>query len=151
MNRKPKTCDPLADHFARRRIDMAQFMAGREFQKHFRIADRRSEDRKARGITIGFEWPDALTADQQAVWKWLAKCYQQLGKDGCAIVHDALIDGKTTKQIAESRGKTGLDWERFYARRLWECLATLAEVYGFANGGKRIRASGTKMQIIGAQ
>ena len=108
------TRDPLADHLARRRIDMAQFMAGREFQKHFRIADRRSEDRKARSITISFEWPDALTADQQAAWKWLAKCYQQLGKDGCAIVHDALIRSMTTRQIAEARGKPGPQWEKFF-------------------------------------
>ena len=39
MTRKPH--DPLADRFARGRIDEAQFLAGREFQKHFAIADKR--------------------------------------------------------------------------------------------------------------
>ena len=103
---KRKSYDPLADHLARGRIDMAQFRAGREFQKHFALADKRQR-----------EQPDNLTADQQAAWKWLARCYQQLGKDGSAVVHDALISARTTRQIAEARGKTGLDWERYYFRR----------------------------------
>ena len=57
----------------------------------------------------------------------------------------------TAKQIAAARGKTGADWERFYSRRFWECLNTLAEVYGFSDVEKKIRASGTKAQNIGAQ
>ena len=47
------------------------------------------------------------------------------------MVHDALINARTTRQIAEARGKTGLDWERYYFRRLRECLNTLALTYGF--------------------
>ena len=86
-----------------------------------------------------------------AAWKWLAKAYRQLGKDGSALVHDALINARTTRQIAESRGKTGLQWEKFFSMRLRECLNTLAAVYGFSREEKKIRASGTKTQIIGAQ
>ena len=33
--------DPLADHLARGRIDQDQYRAGREFQKHFALADKR--------------------------------------------------------------------------------------------------------------
>ena len=35
--------------------------------------------------------------------------------------------------------------------RLAECLNTLAAVYGFSDVEKKIRASGAKAQIIGAQ
>jgi hypothetical protein len=72
MPRKPPS-DPLADHLAHGRIDMAQFKAGREFQKHFGIADKRQ--------------PDSLTNGQDAAWKSLAMCYRQLGADGSALVN----------------------------------------------------------------
>ena len=71
--------------------------------------------------------------------------------DGSSIVCDALVSGKTTRQIAEARGKAGLQWEKFFSMRLRECLNTLAAVYGFSNREKKIRASGTKAQIIGAR
>jgi hypothetical protein len=143
MPRKPY--DPLADHLARGRIDMAQFRAGREFQGHIEVAD------KMRPADLEREQPGNLDADQDAAWKWLAKCYRALGADGSALTNDVLIDGKTTKQIAESRSRTGADWERYYARRLFECLGTLATVYGFASEEKKIRVPGAKPQIIGVQ
>ena len=117
--RAPMTHDPLADHFARGRIDMAQFRAGREFQKHFAIADNSGRTN--------------LADDQLAAWKTLARCYRALGANGSALVNDVLVNARTTRQIAESRSKTGQDWERYYVRRLRECLGTLAEVYGFSN------------------
>ena len=79
------------------------------------------------------ERPDSLADDQLAAWKWLTKCYRELGLDGSAIVCDVLIHARTAKQIAESRGKTGPTWNRYYQWRLQECLRTLAEVYGFMN------------------
>ena len=47
-----------------------------------------------------------------------------------------LISAMTTKQIAESRGMAGQEWERYFAKRLWECLNSLAVVYGFANADR---------------
>jgi hypothetical protein len=73
-----------------------------------------------------------------------------LGIDGSALVHDMLISARTAKQVAESRGLTGQEWQRYFAKRFWECLNTLAVVYGFERG-KKIRASGAKTQIIGAE
>jgi hypothetical protein len=125
MTHKPY--DPLADHLARGRIDMAQFRAGREFQRHFEVADKR------RPANLERQRPDTLTAEQLAAWKWLAKCYQQLGLDGSAIVCGMLIRSMTTRQIAEARGKPGPQWEKFFSMRLRECLNTLAVVYGFSN------------------
>jgi hypothetical protein len=102
-------------------------LAGREFQRHFGIADKR------RAVDFELERQGNLTADQLLAWKWLAKCYRALGADGSALINDVLIDAKTARQITESRGKKGLGWERFYNMRLRECLNTLAGVYGFSS------------------
>ena len=94
------------------------------------------------------ERPGNLTDDQLAAWKWPAQCYRQLGADGSALVHDVLVRAMTAKQIVESRGRTGQEWERYFTRRFWECLNTLAAVYGFSKREKRIRVSGAKTQIM---
>jgi hypothetical protein len=47
-----------------------------------------------------------------------------------------LIEAKTTRQVAAARGMSGSAWELYFARRLFECLNTLAIVFGFANGDK---------------
>ena len=126
-NHKPrKSYDPLADHLARGRIDQAQFRAGREFQRHFGMA-------KKGQLAPHPEQPEPFTDDQSNAGKWLTKIYKVLGADGSAVVHDVLIRNLTARQIAESRGKTGPQWEKFFSMRLRECLRTLAAIYGFAN------------------
>ena len=50
--------------------------------------------------------------------------------DGSAVVHDMLISAMSAKQVAESRGMTGLGWEKFYRMRFLECLGTLAVTHG---------------------
>ena len=72
----------------------------------------------------------AASDGQSSAGRWLTKAYRELGQDGSALVHDMLIDGKTAKQIAEARGKVGPSWERYYFRRLQECLGTLSQTYG---------------------
>jgi hypothetical protein len=118
-DRRP-ACDPLAAHLARRRIDRAQYLAGQEFQRCYRLADRRRPDQL-----------DGLDDDQRAAWKSLDQSYKALGADGSALVNDVLIHGMTTKQIAEARGLTGQGWEKFLRMRLRECLGTLAQIHGF--------------------
>ena len=81
-----KSPDPLANLSTRGHIDQAQFLAGREFQRHFGLADKRR--------------PDNLTGEQLTAWKWLGKCYVRLGADGSALVNDVLIhcdDRKTDR------------------------------------------------------
>jgi hypothetical protein len=53
------------------------------------------------------------------------------GVDGGATM---LIGAMTTRQIAASRGMVGMSWELYFARRLFECLNTLAIVFGYSNG-----------------
>lgn len=108
---RPATpADPLAHHLARKHIDQAQYLAGREFQKH----------------TAG---------SGPASQKWLARCTLELGQDGFALVRSILIDGKSTREIAEARGMSDEGGQRYYARRFFLCLAALAEVFGFASLG----------------
>ena len=49
-----------------------------------------------------------------------------------------LIHAMTTKQIT---GMAGQELERYFAKRLWECLNTLAVVYGFANRAAKHNSS----------
>jgi len=51
-------------------------------------------------------------------------------------VQAALIHARSFRQIAEARGLSGQEWERYFAKRLWECLNSLAVVYGFANADR---------------
>ena len=112
--------DLLTHHLARKHINRAQYDAGREFRRIFELADKRRDGAN-------------LADDQDAAWKALAKCYRQLGHDGSALVHDMLIDGMTAKQVAEARGNLGAGWPKYYARRYFMCLSTLAETFGFAS------------------
>jgi hypothetical protein len=126
--------DPLADHWARGHIDEAQYLAGREFQKHFGIAERGPRAMQMAEAVDGSPPRETLTDEQLKAHKWLTKCYGELGRDGAALVREMLISNFTTRQIAASRGMIGSDWERYFARRLFLCLDTLAVVFGFSNG-----------------
>jgi hypothetical protein len=126
--------DPLADHLSRGHIDEAQYLAGREFQRHFGIAERGPRAMQMAEAVDGSPPRETLTDEQIRASKWLTRCYGELGRDGAALVHDMLISNLTTRQIAQSRGMVGSDWERYFARRLFLCLDTLALVFGFSNG-----------------
>jgi hypothetical protein len=126
--------DPLADHLARGHIDEAQYLAGREFQRHFGIAERGPRAIQITEAVDGSPLHENLTDAALMASKWLSKCYAELGRDGSALIHDMLILNRTTRQIAAARGMVGSDWERYFARRLFLCLNTLALVFGFSNG-----------------
>ena len=126
--------DPLADHLARGHIDEAQYLAGREFQRHFQVAERGPRAMQIAEAVDGSPPRETLTDEQLKAGKWLARCYQELGRDGAILIHDMLIDCRTTRQIALARGMIGTAWDQYFARRLFEALNTLAEVFGFSNG-----------------
>ena len=128
--------DPLGDRLARGRIDQAQYLAGREFQKHFRMAEKGPRSPSLSEAIDGTPLHEGLTDSQLKAWAWLSKCYRKLGSDGSALINDMLIHGRTTGQVAASQGLKGAEWQRYYARRFSECLNTLARVYGFANADR---------------
>lgn len=124
--------DPLADHHARGHIDEAQYSAGREFQRHFGIAERGPRAIQWTEAVDGDPPRENLTDGQLRAGKWLTICYRKLGADGSAVVHDVLIHAMTARQMAASRGFSGKEWESYFSKRLYVCLDCLAEVFGFA-------------------
>lgn len=126
--------DPLGDHFSRGHIDEAQYLAGREFQRWFGIAERGPRAMQLAEAVDGSAARESLTDEQLKAGKWLARCHAALGRDGSILVHDVLIKCMTSRQIAEVRGIANADWQRYVARRFYECLDTLAIVFGFSNG-----------------
>jgi hypothetical protein len=126
--------DPLADHFARGHIDEAQYLAGREFQRQFGVAERGPRAMQMAEAVDGSPARESLTDEQLKAHNWLAKCYAELGRDGAALMREMLISNLTTRQIAAARGMIGSDWERYFARRLFLCLDCLAVIFGFAHG-----------------
>ena len=125
--------DPLADRLARGHIDQAQYQAGREFQKHFGIAERGPRSIHWNERVDGSAPPEALTDAQSKAWRWLDKCYRKLGDDGSALVHDVLVRNMTVRQIAQSRNLAGQRYESYLGIRLRECLDELAIVFGFVS------------------
>jgi len=126
--------DPLADHLARGHIDQAQYEAGRAFQRHFATAEKGPRALGWTEAVDGGLQAEPLTDAQLMASKWLTRCYGALGRDGSILMHEMLVDAKTTRQIAAARGMIGEDWNRYFSRRLFECLDTLAIVFGLANG-----------------
>ena len=126
--------DPLADHLARGHIDEAQYQAGRAFQRYFAVAERGPRAMQIAEAVDASPVRETLTDEQLKAGKWLTKCYGALGRDGSTLIHEMLVSNRTTRQIASARGMVGYDWERYFARRLFECLNTLAIVFGYANG-----------------
>lgn len=108
MPRQPP--DPLSTMYARRRISRPQHLAGLEFRKHHDLAKRGH--------------PAAAEA--------LARARQELGEEGFILACVMLIDRMSARQVAATKGKTGVKWETYYSRRSLECLGRLAVTFGFA-------------------
>jgi hypothetical protein len=125
--------DPLADHLARGHIDEAQFLAGRQFQKDFEIAERGPRAVALSEAVDGGLPVETLTDAQLKATKALSRCYGTLGRDGSALAHDMLIRAMTLRQISIARGMPGREWERYLGRRIHEVLNCLAVTYGFAS------------------
>lgn len=125
--------DPLARLHDRRQIDEAQYHGGRAFQKDFEEAERGPQAiDPSKEFVDGGRLPEPITEGQRRAVLRLNRCERLLGADGSALTHDVLIRGRTTEQVAESRGLKGERWQRYFGMRLRECLNTLAVVYGFA-------------------
>jgi len=124
--------DPLGDRYARGYYDEVQFLAGREFQKWFAVAERGPGSIQMAEAVDGSPPRENLTDGQLRASKWLFKCYRQLGADGTVLAHDFLVHNLTTRQIAAARGLSGQGWETFFGKRIGECLNTIAVVFGFA-------------------
>ncbi len=125
--------DPLSGMHARKTINEAQYHAGLAFQRDFEAAERGpcAIDPSKEYVDGGLA-PEPITEAQQRAARQLAVCYRQLGADGSALVHDVLIGRHTLLVVAKRRGLRGETWEKYFGRRLHECLHRLSYVYGLA-------------------
>lgn len=125
--------DPLAALHARRQIDEAQYQGGRAFQGDFETAERGPQAiDPSKEFVDGGRLPEPITEAQRKAVKRLAACHRDLGLDGSSLVNDVLIHGRTLEQVCRQRHLRGEVWEKYFGKRLRECLNRLAFIYGFA-------------------
>ena len=136
--------DPLARLHSHRQIDEAQYQAGRAFQGDWEKAERgpRAVD-PTREYVDGGRPREPITERQRKAVLRLNRAERELGADGSALVHEALVLGLTMEQVGQRRGLRGQRWIDYFARRLRECLDRLALIYGFATEKRGTETRGT--------
>lgn len=125
--------DPLARLHDRKQIDEAQYQGGRAFQHDFETAERGPQAiDPSKEFVDGGRLPEPITEAQRSAVKRLAACHRDLGLDGSSLVNDVLIHGRTLNEVCMQRRLRGEVWEKYFGKRLRECLNRLAFIYGFA-------------------
>lgn len=126
--------DPLGRLHDRHQIDGAQFHAGRAYQRDFEMAERgpKAIDPSKEAVDGG-RIPEPLTDAQMKAVLRLNVADKDLKTDGRRLMHDFLIHGLNTDQIAQVRRQTPNSFtKQYYGRCIRESLDKLAVVYGFA-------------------
>jgi hypothetical protein len=131
--------DPLAQLFARKHIDEAQYQGGRAYQADFERAGAsiRAFD-YGRVIVDGGQAPADISDGQMKAVDRLVAADGALGTKGVKLVQDVLVHGFSMEQVAASRGQAGQRAVEYFGKRFRECLDDLAKVYGFATGARRV-------------
>jgi hypothetical protein len=125
--------DPLGRLHSRRQIDEAQYRGGRAYQNDWERAERGLQGvDPTREYVDGARSREPVTESQRQAVLRLGRIERELGTDGAALVHDALVLGLTMDQIGQRRAVRTQRWNDYFARRFRECLDRLALVYGFA-------------------
>jgi len=126
--------DPLLDHYSRGHVDECQFTAGREFQRHWEIAEcgPRAIQLTER-VDHGRNGYDGLSPIQVKAWQWLARVRHEIGVAGMMLLHEMLVENRSAKQVVRARGLEGVDWQRFFMKWLRLCLEAVAGICGFAS------------------
>lgn len=132
--------DVLGDHHRRCHIDNAQYLAGREFQKHYEMTKAMPRELTSLTLIERIDFVPKPTdhynakamGERERATQWLNKAHQHLGVDGSRLAYDVLIHAKTIEQIAAHRNQNDQASRRYLARRFYETLDCLALMYGFA-------------------
>jgi hypothetical protein len=139
--------DPLADMMAKSQIDQCDYVAGR----HWQAAYENAEIGGVRAIDPGKEAVDGgrpaevMTDVQRRGMQDIRAAREALGFEGNVLITDVLGHGLSLKQITIKHAGTFSEAEYKYVRRRFrECLATLAQRFGYANSD-RVRPVGSLM------
>ena len=129
--------DPLGRLHSHHQLDEAQFQAGRAFQSDWERAERGPQAvDPSREYVDGARTREPVTEAQRKAVLRLNRVERELGADGAALVHAALIQGMTMEQVGQRRGLRSQRWNDYFSRRLRECLDRLALIYGLATEKK---------------
>jgi len=123
--------DPLAGMLARRQIDLAQYEAGREWQRHWeeaaigavRAIDTTKEPVDGKGATAG-----PFTDRQRLAFNELWVVRRTLGFEGERLVREILGDRIPLEVAAAQRGRP----RKYIGMRFREALETMARMWCFA-------------------
>ncbi len=127
--------DPLAKLHHTRRIDEAEYRAGRRLQALLEAAEVgrvRSLDPSREGVDGGSHVPDVLGERQFRALKALERIWPLLGRDGSALVTAVLAHGMMPEAYAGTLGRTARDDVRATGRHFKWQLALLARHFGLA-------------------
>lgn len=132
--------DPLAALLSRRVIDHAQFSAGRRWQQHYETAGIGmviAMDPLKEPVDGGGESRAAFTDAQLYAFAKLKEARTALGLEGYGLVRQVLGDGVNIYELAKMSPLSTFAEAKYLGRRLRECLETIAQIWGFANGVRR--------------
>lgn len=139
--------DPLGRLHDRKQINQAQYQAGRRMQLLLELTEvgrLRSQDPSNEPVDGGGAYPDILSERQLRAMKrlngWTAPdtgkrfrgVYDVLGAEGTAIMRLMLAERRFAREIAAAMGDRSQRGVDYIARRVRECLTTLAREFGYA-------------------
>ena len=90
---------------------------------------------------------EPITEGQSEAMPRLNRVEHELGADGSALAHDALVDGMTMEQVGQRRGLSTRRWKDYFSRRFQECLGRLAPIDGFATEQGRSQKRRTELTV----
>jgi hypothetical protein len=127
--------DPLAWMHSHRRIDDAQFLAGRKWQALYdaSVLGALRTNHPRNQYVDGGRAPDMLSIGRLDANRGLREIEGVLGKDRLGLVEDVLARGLFPTQIAAARGKDGERAVAAVAREFRESLDILAVHFGLAS------------------
>lgn len=132
--------DPLAGMLARDQIDVAQFEAGRRWQRYHERATIGSVGAidPTKEAVDGGCIPEPITDGQIEAQTHLNAAREALGSYDTVLVYMVLGERKSLTEVAD-HWRMSSDLERKYlGRRFRDSLETLASLWGFAMGRRRV-------------
>lgn len=123
--------DPLAGMLARQSIDLAQYEAGREWQRHWedaQIGAVRAIDPTREPVDGKGPQTSPYNEKQRKAMGELRTVAAVLGYEGDRLIADILGSRTPLELAAQRRGRS----KKYISIRFRECLETMAKIWGFA-------------------
>jgi hypothetical protein len=123
--------DPLAGMFARAQIDLAQFSAGRQWQRiheQAAVGAIKAIDPTQEAVDGHCARPEPFTDRQRRAFAELKVAAVALGYEGDKLIRDILGERVSLLDASIRRGRS----KKYIGQRFREALETLAKLWGYA-------------------